>query len=71
MKFFECCQICPSTKRHPGCHDKCPEYKEQKELFEKFKEAQRKELEVPPAKTDYLRSGVWHRNYKNCKCRKR
>lgn len=23
---FECCFNCKQPKRHPGCHDRCPEY---------------------------------------------
>lgn len=30
MGFFECCHYCPVDKRHPGCHDVCPDYKEAK-----------------------------------------
>lgn len=26
MGYFDCCYHCPSTKRYPGCHDKCPDY---------------------------------------------
>lgn len=62
MSFFECCHICKAPKRYPGCHSKCPEYKEQKAKWEAYRELQRaKDAEyVPPAKTDYLNKPVWY-----------
>lgn len=36
------CKDCVAPKRHPGCHDKCPEYQEQKAKNEAVKEAERK-----------------------------
>lgn len=33
-----CCKDCVAPKRHPGCHDTCKEYFEQKERWEKDKE---------------------------------
>lgn len=41
-----CCNNCVAPKRYPGCHDKCPEYKEQRAEFDKEKEAERKWKEV-------------------------
>lgn len=35
-----CCKGCVPPKRHPGCHDHCPEY-----LEEKRKDLERKEIE--------------------------
>ena len=62
MGLFECCHICPSTKRHPGCHAKCKDYIEQKEILSARKEALRKQiLIVPPAKTDYRNNAVFRR----------
>ena len=40
------CKDCVAPKRHPGCHDKCPEYLEQKAKYEEIKEAERKWKEV-------------------------
>jgi hypothetical protein len=59
--FFECCHHCPSTKRHPGCHDVCPEYKEAKKSFEAAKEAEKRDRMVSSAKTDYLNNAVWRK----------
>lgn len=65
MGFFECCRVCPSTKRHRGCHSTCPDYKEQKKLFEEFKEAKRREsLGSSPNKTDWYNNPIWS-NFKN------
>jgi hypothetical protein len=36
------CKDCTAPKRHPGCHDKCPEYLEQKAKNDAIKEAERK-----------------------------
>ena len=30
-----CCYGCVAPKRHPGCHDHCPEYIEQKAKHDK------------------------------------
>ena len=59
MGFFECCHNCMSPKRYPGCSGKCPEYKEQRELFDARKEAERKRSQVSSARTDYLNNAVW------------
>ena len=31
------CKDCVAPKRHPGCHDRCPEYLAEKEQYEKRK----------------------------------
>ena len=36
------CKDCVAPKRHPGCHDKCPEYQEQKAKNDAVKEAEKK-----------------------------
>lgn len=59
MGFFECCHKCVAPKRYPGCSGTCPEYAEQKILFEARKAIERKRTLVPPAKTDYLNSAFW------------
>ena len=40
------CKDCVAPKRHPGCHDKCPEYQEQKAKYDEIKEAERKWKEI-------------------------
>ena len=37
MGFFECCHYCKPPKRHPGCHDNCHDYTEQKKLYNERK----------------------------------
>lgn len=37
--MFECCQKCVKPKRHPGCHDHCPEYAEERAKFDQNKKA--------------------------------
>ena len=38
MGYFECCRVCPSTKRRPGCHSICKEYIEQKAKWDAIRE---------------------------------
>lgn len=47
MSFFECCHQCKI--RFLGCHDVCPDYKEQQKLWKEQKEAVRRiKLAEPP-----------------------
>lgn len=39
MGMFKCCHPCVPPKRHPGCHDRCPEYAAEKAEHEKLKAA--------------------------------
>lgn len=34
MNQIFCCKGCIAPKRHPGCHDHCPEYQKQKAEYE-------------------------------------
>lgn len=36
--MFECCHHCVAPKRHPGCHDRCEEYKSVKSAIKEKKE---------------------------------
>lgn len=36
--MFECCRKCKPPKRTPGCHDRCPEYKQAKLEYNTKKE---------------------------------
>ena len=31
--MFSHCKNCVAPKRHPGCHDTCPEYKQDREQY--------------------------------------
>ena len=35
--IIEVCHYCVAPKRHPGCHDKCPEYLKEKAKYEERK----------------------------------
>lgn len=37
--IINCCHYCVPPKRHPGCHDRCPEYAAEKAKHEKLKAA--------------------------------
>lgn len=43
---FDCCKGCVKPKRHPGCHDHCPEYEEEKRIHEKRKAADNKRRSI-------------------------
>ena len=36
---IKCCNGCVAPKRYPGCHDHCPEYREEKAKEDALKEA--------------------------------
>lgn len=36
---IKCCKGCVAPKRHSGCHSKCPEYLQEKELWEEQRKA--------------------------------
>lgn len=43
MTDFRCtiksCVVCKPPKRHPGCHDRCEDYRREKDEYEKKKTA--------------------------------
>lgn len=39
--YFEECHHCVAPKRHPGCHDHCPEYLEAKAAYDKKRQEAR------------------------------
>lgn len=41
-----CCKGCVAPKRYPGCHDRCPEYIEQKAQHNAEVEADRKRKQI-------------------------
>ena len=46
MGMFKCCHPCVPPKRHPGCHDHCPEYAAEKAENDRLKEADTKRRHV-------------------------
>ena len=44
--IINCCHYCVAPKRHPGCHDSCPDYAAQKAEHEKLKAADAKRRKV-------------------------
>lgn len=44
--IFNCCHYCVAPKRHPGCHDHCPEYAAEKAENDRCKEADAKRRKV-------------------------
>lgn len=43
---IKCCKDCIAPKRHPGCHDVCPEYIHEKALWEEEKKIIREEHRI-------------------------
>lgn len=43
---INCCHGCVAPKRHPGCHDTCPEYRKEKVEHEAKLEEDRKRRKI-------------------------
>lgn len=43
---IKCCHGCMAPKRHPGCHDHCPEYRKEKAEHDAMREADHKRRET-------------------------
>lgn len=41
MNTYRACLKCVAPKRHPGCHETCPEYKKDKERHQSLKDRNR------------------------------
>lgn len=41
-----CCKGCVAPKRHPGCHDHCPEYIAEKEEHDRIKAEHDRERDI-------------------------
>lgn len=37
--IIKCCHHCVPPKRHPGCHGTCPDYIEERALYDELKDA--------------------------------
>lgn len=46
---IKCCKGCVAPKRHPGCHDHCPEYKDEKTEHERLKAIHDQQREITNA----------------------
>ena len=44
--IFKCCHFCVAPKRHPGCHDYCPDYAAEKAENDRCKAADAKRRKV-------------------------
>jgi hypothetical protein len=57
-----CCKECVAPKRHPGCHDRCPEYIEQKAIHEAERAEKRRKKAIEDGLDAQLASGVRRAN---------
>ena len=55
---IRCCYGCVAPKRHPGCHDSCKDYLEEKAKHDAEKEAEYKERSVRSGLTSQRFRGV-------------
>lgn len=46
MGTINCCHFCVPPKRHPGCHDHCPEYADEKAENDRLNAADAKRRKV-------------------------
>lgn len=57
MSIIKCCNGCVAPKRHPGCHDHCPEYGAEKAEHERLKA---NEFERRKVKNDIYNQRAMH-----------
>lgn len=51
-QYFESCRNCKPPKRKPGCHGTCPEYREDREAWDRDKER----IDAEKEKDSFLKS---------------
>ena len=56
---INCCWGCVAPKRHPGCHDHCPEYKAEKAKYEFEKAIRDQKKAIADGLTSQSISGVY------------
>jgi len=56
---IKCCKGCVAPKRHSGCHSKCPEYLEEKRLWEEQKKAISKQRQADNNLYEQRSKGVY------------
>lgn len=61
---ISCCRYCVAPKRHPGCHDRCAEYLEEKSKHAELKEEYAKKRAVDDG-IYYQRSRLVYRALKS------
>ncbi len=55
---INCCRYCVAPKRHPGCHDHCPEYIKEKAQHDAEKAADDKRKRIEYGIISQLRSSI-------------
>lgn len=50
-----CCKGCVPPKRYPGCHDRCPEYLEEKKKNDQIRDQKYKENAIEAGLFDHNR----------------
>lgn len=63
---IKCCRYCVAPKRHPGCHDHCSEYLEEKAEHDEQKAADDKRRYIEYGLNSQYASSI-HRAMKNCR----
>lgn len=65
-KNYDCCRYCKPPKRHGGCHDTCPEYKEIHDENMAFKEERQKQRKIDSYTVESCikRNDRWRKEHK-------
>jgi hypothetical protein len=65
--MFKACKECTAPKRHPGCHDRCPEYLKEKAEYQEWKAKhdleRRTESNIYTQRTYAVRKAMRHRRW--------
>lgn len=64
-KAIKCCQDCVPPVRHPGCHDTCKKYQQEKQEYNK---EQLKIREARAAENNYSDYIITHKKAKSGGC---
>ena len=52
--IFKECRTCVAPRRHPGCHDKCPDYAKGKVKSDAINQAMHEDIEYRSYTTDVI-----------------
>lgn len=68
---MDCCRHCVPPKRHPGCHDHCPEYIEERAEYDEKKAAENKQKAVSSGIYRQKAEGVYRAKLRHGRNRKK
>lgn len=68
---IKCCMGCVAPKRHPGCHDHCPEYIKEKTEYNQEKAAAFRKRRIEEGLDSQTFKGVARINKKKKGCKRK